>query len=319
MRSLFLIWILLLLASCGQNAAEKTDEAIDVALTYLSSEKCDAAIDVLEDAGRNNSNPVYLQVLASAYACRAHYNAVKFIEDDITTISGTATGLMKSLALLSLSPETTADSDEYKDLRTGLGVLLNIDSEQPSQVRREAKFGARKAGDMGLQTLLLSLVQLGKFTHYYGNVNVTSGVKGGGAKASKCFIAYTDAQALLAVSGGVTGSCTNSTLVGHPDLSMAAADLPVTKRRMCEGLMLVTNVIDVLSNITLPVSDDLGDLDDVANVVKSFRTNITTLKPDLETLLTTTSQAECMSIVSTAPEFDKLQQIYALLFEVGLP
>lgn len=319
MRSLLILWILLLLASCAKSPSEETDEAIDVALTYLSSNKCDAAIDILEGVGRDPSNAVYLQVLASSYACRANYSEIDFLGTQVSTIQSSAAGLMKSLALLRLSAETEADSDEYKDLRVGLGVVLNVDGNQPSQVRREAKYGPRKAGDMGLQALFLSLTQLGKFLHYYGNVNVTTGVKGGGAKPSKCFVTYTTAQAQAFVGTGVTGACTAGTLIGHPDLSLAVADQPVTKRRLCEGLMLVTNVIDILANVTLPNSSSLGDLAAVKTTVAAIKTNITTVAPALEPLLTTTSQAECESLVSTATEFDNLQLIYAMLFEAGLP
>lgn len=316
MRSLLIIWILFLLASCAKSPSEKTDEAIDVALSYLSDSKCDAAIDVLEDAGRDTSNPIYLQVLASAYACRAGYNEITFLDSQIPTIQGSFTTFMKSLSLLTLSAETEADSDDYKDFRTGINVVLNIDSGQPSQAAREAKFGPRKAGDMGLQAIFLSLNQLGKFAHFYGNVDA-AGVKGGGANTNTCFIAYTSAQALAFIGTGSTGSCTPGTLIGHPDLDLS--DLPTTKRRMCEGLMLVTNIIDILTNITLPDDPSMGSLDAVTTTLNNFKGNITTVAPDLEELLMTTSQAECESIVSTATDFDKLQLIYAMLFEAGLP
>lgn len=321
MRSLLIIWILLLLASCGKKPSEEVDEAIDVALTYLSDEKCDEAIDVLEDAGRDTSNPIYLQVLASAYACRANYNEVKFLDTQITAIQSTATGFMRSLAILDLSKvEVEADSDEYKDLRTALGVILNVDANQPSQARREAKYGPRKAGDMGIQALFLSLTQLGKFLHYYGNVNVTTGVKGGGAGLSKCFLTYNDVQAMAFIAGsGATGSCTAGTMIGHADLSLAPADLAVTKKRMCEGLMLVTNVIDILNNITLPDNDAMGDLSTVTTTINTLKTTITTADPALTTLIETTSQSACETLADDATEFGHLQLLYAALFEVGLP
>ena len=136
MRSLLILWTLLLLASCAKSPSEETDAAIDVALSYLTHNRCDAAIDVLEDVGRDTDNPIYLQVLASAYACRAGYREVPFLKTDITTIQGSFTTFMKSLSLLPLAAETEADSDDYKDFRTGVGVVLNVDSNQPSQTAR---------------------------------------------------------------------------------------------------------------------------------------------------------------------------------------
>ncbi len=297
-----------------------------MALTYLSSNKCDAAIDVLEGVGRDTSNPDYLQVLASAYACRAKFDTIKFLETQTLLIQGTDATLMKSLTLLALSRETSADSQTYSDVREALNILLNVDSEAPSQVRREGKYGAREAGDMGIQALLLSITQLGKYLHFYGNVN-SAGSKGLGAAntdeqgspASHCFVEYTDSGAIAFLGLGQTGICDNlATDDGHPDLSLAAGSLTVTKRRMCEGLVLVTNIVDILTNISLPDDPAFAVFSSVTAVAETIKTRVSA-DPTLAAYIDITSQKECEELIANASDFGDFQQVYALIFEKGLP
>lgn len=312
MRSITVIFMLIFFASCAKTKKEEVLEAIDVAQTYLSNEECDKAIDLLEDVGRQNNDPIYLQVLASAYACKANFKTVTFIESDVTSISTSSTGLMRSLSILTLSDETEADSDEYDSLKTALGILLESDGgTAPSQVNREAVYGVRKAGDMGIETLILSIVQLGKFTNYYGNVGA-NGAKGGAGTGSTCYINYTYAPAIAAVSSGNTGSCTNGTS-GHADLSFS--DAPTARRRLCEGLMLFTNILDILDNMDLSGNDTFGDLEDVSASVSTYRTAIDAA--GLSYLIDNTSQATCEEDTSTAQGQNDLELVYALLFEAG--
>lgn len=326
MRFALILTLLLLFTSCAKKASDEVNEAIDIALTLLSSDKCEAAIDILEGVGRANNNPDYLQVLSSAYACRAGYSTVRFVANELEDIDTGAANLMKTLTLITTSDESEADSDSYVAMRDALDILLDSTGPQPSQTAREAKYGVRNAGDMGTLAALLSLTQLGKFLDFYGNVDA-AGEKGLGAASvdeqtatpSTCFIEYTAADALLFLGAGGGGICNDmATDDGHPNLSLAAPDLTVTKSRMCEGLMLVTNILDILENITLPANSDLTELNDIFTSIGSMRTTIVTADPDLETLMTTTSRSECETIVADPTEFDNLQVIFALLFEAGL-
>jgi hypothetical protein len=179
---------------------------------------------------------------------------------------------------------------------------------------------------MGIQALFLSIVQLGKFLNYYGNVDA-SGNKGSGAAnteeqgatPSTCFIKYTEARSIVFLGSGGGGVCNDmSTDLGHPDLSLAAGSLTATKKKMCEGLMLVTNIMDILANITLPSSSSYGSLTALPATVSTFKSTIIAADPTLSTLLNTTDQTTCESLVASATEFDNLQFIYAMLFEGGL-
>lgn len=326
-KQLILILILFIFAtSCGKKPEEEVEEAIDIALTYLSDNECNKAIDLLEDVGRDTKNAKYLQVLSSAYACRAGFSEIDFLDTEIDKLdTDDIDDLFLSLTKLKWSAEKEADSDEYTDLREALDIVLNVESTQPSQEDRNDRFGKRQGEALGVQALLMSMAQLGKFLHFYGNVDST-GVKGGGAAntdeqgatTSKCFAAYTSTDAQTVLTPAIAGSCRYpgpASYVGHPDLDFA--NLTETKRRMCEGLVLVTNTLDILENLDLSNSN-YGDISAVKTLVQNLRTTITTADSNLGTLINTTSQETCETLVANATQWDNLQYIYALLFEVNL-
>lgn len=306
------------------------EEAIDIAQSLLSQGECQKAIDLLEDVGRDLKNPIYLQVLASGYACRAGFDEITFFSQDIPVLDITAAGFLNSLTQFSTSAETEADSETYKDLRIAINILLEIkEGEAPSQADRNTTFGKRRAGDMGSQYLFLALAQLGKFLHFYGNVNAAgnkglgaAGVDEQGATASTCFVDYeaaTDAAAYVDLGTSPGGICDDTTVdIGHPDLSFAVASIDTSKRRMCEGLMLFTNIVDVLKNIDLSSNTSLGNITQLMTLLDTFESSVTTVDPGLQTLYDMTSQADCESYVSNQANFERLQLMYAVLFETGL-
>jgi hypothetical protein len=312
-RSLIII-ILFFLASCAKEKTAEVASAVDLAQTYLSYDKCDDAIKVLEEVGRQNTNAIYLQVLASAYACRAGFSEINFLVNDIDSLSSPE--LMKALSTLSLSNELITDSAKYADIRTAINILLNADqAAQPLQSYRTALYGSRKAGDIGVQILMLTIVQWGKFLNHFGSVNDTGekGLRTGQSNA--CFLNYSYPQAQAIINGlPATNNC-NSNNDGHPDLDLTTA---AGKKRACEGLMIITNLIDILNNIDLSGSDSLGPLADLTTVASDFKVNAEAADSTLATLLNITSQAVCETTLGSASEVDKMQMIYALIFEAGL-
>ncbi|HXH32291.1 MAG TPA: hypothetical protein VNJ01_15940 [Bacteriovoracaceae bacterium] len=316
MRLILLPFLLILFAACGKGIEQETQETIDVALTYLTDGKCTEAIDALEAIDRQNTNGVYLQVLASAYACRAGYNELDFIAIDVPTINTTSASLLfKSISILSLSDETEADSAEYADFRTALNVLLNSNgAPKPSQVARTVAFGVRRSGDMGVQLLFLSVVELGKFLNYYGNVN-SVGAKGMGGGASTCFINYTDPRAQAVIAGNFGGACVSNT-GGHADLSFAAANLAIAKRRICEGLVLFNNIVDILDNIDLSTNPSLSTFTRISTTINAYKAPA--VAAGLGPLLETTSQSDCETAMVDPTQFNNMQYLYSLLYESGL-
>jgi hypothetical protein len=309
-RNYFLLFFLLLFVSCADNSKEATTKAIDIALSYLQDGECQDAIDVLEDAEDSN-NPVYLKVLASAYACKAGFNTVSFLINDIANLNtSTQFTVMTGLTRFSTSTENQADSDDYVAMRTATSIIFDSTSGSPSQVARNTKFGSRHGQDMGVEVMLFALVNLGKFLHYYGNVN-SSGVKGGGSNTNSCFIDYNDprAQALTGVS---TGACLSDS-DGHPDLDQSTT---TGKRRMCEGLTLLTNLFDVLDHIDVSGSSDLSKLETISTQVGVLRS--AAVAAGLGTLISMTDQATCETYLTTPANLLDMEFLYALIFESGL-
>jgi hypothetical protein len=312
LRNLFFLLIILLIASCAKNPTEEMQEAIDIALTHLSNGECEEAITVLEDVADQDTNPVYVQVLASAHACKSGFNEISFVANDLAAINTTSNAtVFKSISILSLSTETEADSENFTNILTGINTILNSTDGDPGQETRSTVFGPRKAGDMGVQTVILNLVNLGKFLNYYGNVNA-SGLKGAGIPAAnKCFINYNDPRA-TALTGVSTGACISDS-DGHVDLDQTTED---GKRRICEGLMLITNTMDILENLDLSGASTLSKLATVSTMIATIKIQITA--QGLGTLINMTSQSTCETHLDTANNLLDMEYLYALLFESGL-
>ncbi len=320
MKYLILIFSLSVLISCAKKPEEETRKAVDRAQAYLTSGKCQEAIDELEESGLSTDDYIFVQVYASAFACRAGFSELVFFTDDIGVIDSTdSTTFFKSLTQLSTSTETSVNSASYLDLQQAINISISSGGgTSPSQIARNEMYGSRKAGDIGTQAMYMLIAQLGKYLHYYGNVD-SSGDKGTGAETSECFVKYDDPIAIAAVNSLPGANACDAADDGHPELSLAAGDLTTTKKRMCEGLMIITNLADILKNITLPSSTSLGDLADVQDLVDDYVSVFeNSADPDYSTLITTTKQSDCESYVSSAARFAKLQQMYVGLFETNL-
>ena len=316
MRPFLFLFILLFLLSCGSNPDQEIDSAIDVALTHLSNNECDDALKVLGEIKDGKGNAIFLQVFASAHACKADHDEVRFIAEDLEDLdtSSFAT-IMSSLSKFSLSSQSEADSNSYTSIKAGINTILTSTAGAPSHLERVNKFGARKAGDLSVQALTLSLVNLGKFLNYYGNVD-ENGEKGKGSGTNTCFLDYSDSRARAVIDpGGFGGACTvfND---GHPDLTLAVASSEITKRRLCEGLMLITNTLDVLENLDLSGSSTLSKLGEItaeAELIKAAA-----VAAGLGDLINMTSQSVCEAHLGTASNLEDMEYLYSLIFESGL-
>jgi len=315
MKRLFVILLCVLAIGCSQTKDQQVDQAIDRALSYLSDNRCDSAIGVLTDAGLQLQNGVYLQVLASAYGCKAGFDEVKYLSEDLATLNTNSNQIFGSLASRNYSLETAADSSKYTNVLTGINFLINSDGgTKPSQVNRDSVYGVRQSGDMAVQTLLLTIVNFGKFLHYYGNVN-NAGVKGSGSGSNTCFLNYTDPRAQTAISLGNSGACTTNNS-GHPDLSFAPANLSKAKRRVCEAVVYIANLFDILDHVDLSTSSTLSKLEDVSTSIDSYRTAANAA--GLGAILDLTSQSDCETYLNTPANFNDMEYFFALVFESGL-
>jgi hypothetical protein len=312
----FLFVVLSGLVGCSKSKDEERTEAIDLAQTYLSDAKCSEAIKVLESAGSGSNDPVYIQVLASAYACKSSYSELTFIANDLPNLeSSTIKALFKSISILTLSNETDTDSDDYLNLKTALTILTSSTGDSSGHDARVSKFGVRKAADMGVQIMFLSLVQLGKFLNYFGNVDST-GAKGIGPDGTNsCFLNYSNNTAQTLIDAFPVANSCNSYVDGHGDLDLSTEE---GKERACEGLFYFNNLLNSISNLDLSASESLGSLGDIAGVVDELKNTVTTAYPNLSDLMNNQSLSGCVSLLDSAEEIENMEIIYAMIFEENL-
>jgi hypothetical protein len=318
--------LILCLFIFGCSKKEEVTNAVDEALYYLSlsTPDCEAAIDVLQDVDAEDDDYRYVQTLASAYACRADFSELTLFSE-IDVLQAGATEFLNSLTKFSMSPETEADSFGYTNLWNGINTIIYSAGQASSDAAaRETAYGSRMGGNLNLQTLYMMMIQLGKFLHYYGNVDA-SGVKGGGAAntdeqgatPSTCIFDYTG-DALTYINGNpLTGSCNANADLGHPDLDGGVANLSTTIRRMCEGMVLLNNIVDILNTTSLSSSDSLGELGSVVTDINTAITAAEGAYPQLSTLIDTKDVDACQTYSETGSNFDNLQLYYAVIFETG--
>jgi hypothetical protein len=319
LRIFSLLTLCLWLGACSQTKEEEAADAIDAALHYLSQgdPDCQEAIDVLEDVSGQGSNVRYLQTLASAYACRGGFSELNFF-DEIDTID--ADNFLTSLAQLSTSAQTEAQSDAFDDLQYAINILLYSGSRTtPSAAVTKTKFGNRHGSNINLQAAYMIIAQLGRYVRWYGNTDA-AGVKGGGPSGNTCFFDYDSSGAptplSVATAHGGGNACTAGNS-GSPDLDYAGVTTAVAQRRMCHGIMLVNNLLDILENTTLSTNDALGDLTEVYDEVEPYITSAALLDPAMPDLIDTLAQVDCETIAGLN---DRTVQLYlASVFEGGLP
>lgn len=304
------------LYSCAKSPEEKVIAAVDEALNLLSQStpKCQEAIDVLEKLGRQNRDQRYLTTLASAYACRGGFSELTLF-DEVETIDSNFDDFLGSLTQLSEASETAAASARFTDVQTAIDILLYAGSKSaPSAVEQKALFGNRYGNNMNLQALYMILIQLGRYAEWYGNTDGT-GNKGTGASGNVCFMDYTDPTAAVVAVGHAANAC-NSASAGHPDLDYATVTSAVARKRLCQGAMLVNNLLDILENTTLSSNSSLGDIATIYAQIEPYITVISS-DPDIAAFIENRSQSACET--AAAANDDVLQQFFAAVFERALP
>jgi hypothetical protein len=309
------------LISCGKNDDQKKEDAILNAKYYLTSKNCQKAIDALEAVGRDSKHAKYVQTLASAYACRTGYSTPVFYGTNLPKLSATSTAFFGSLTKFSTSSMTSPTDSSYVDLQTAIDILLYAGSiSSPSSAGRLNVFSTAELQDINIQNLFMILTQLGKFMFYYGNADPTNGKKGTGSTSNGntnnfsngCFYNYDPSNATLLASmnavraAGTIGTCT-TTATGHEKL--LALPSVNTVKRMCQGIVLFNNMLDILSNTTLPVNGL-----DLNSVLSSFQSTCTSISGAGD-ICTVKSQAACELDFAVSPQTDKLQLYFFNIFE----
>lgn len=329
LHKLFMILVCIGVISCAKTEDEAVRSAIQEAKFHLNNNDCSDALDVLDDVDFQEDNGDYISIYASAQACKAGHRELSVLTDELTGLNSAS--LLASLAAFSTSNEEAEDSVAYTNLDLAINTLLGYDdhtSGAPDTVARNDKFGATKSGDLSLQALYLIFVQLGKFFQLYGDVDIAAGdgAKGGGGN-STCIYSYTASGSVAAIALGGGGVC-NSTGGGEGSDYFDAGSAASNKTKLCNGIIYFNNMLDILGNITLPESSELGDtgsisaamdiLLDAAQTAEQANTGGINNPGDanglnaIAALRDVTSQSACEAVT-----IERIEKFYAIFFETN--
>lgn len=303
-RFTFLI-LLFLLISCGSSQEEKVESSIDRAQTYLSKGKCDEALAELDET-RDLENAVYLQVLASAYACKGDVEIVNVITEIQNINTNNVFG--------ELSKKTFAVSDNlnhFNYLKKSLDVILSSTTEV-SQDARDEQFGKRKGQDLGMQLLFYSVIQAAKFTNYFGNA--ANGKKGNHTGANLCFLEYTtDVANLFNPNPFHTIPASNACQAagdGHPDLDIATES---GRANACQGIIAINNVLDTLGSLDFGDSQELKVLKNISEKISTLKAILISIDPSLTYLFDIRGAKDCYELGDR-----EIELFIFTFFEMGL-
>src|SRR5690606_22852040 len=181
---------------------------------------------------------------------------------------------------------------------------------------RVTAIGASATSNLAIQTLYMQLSQIGKFSRFYGNASLADGTKGGGAGATQCYLTYTDADAKTYIDGvpGGLGTCNDT------DTDTGRAELNGNRERMCEGIVLFNNFIDIVGNITIdPTSNNgsLGDLDGLSTDIEAVCADASgpPINFNLGGTCTVKTQSVCVANADGQYNIEHLERYYAIIWE----
>lgn len=312
------------LVSCGKSEEQLRKDAVLSANIFLSKGDCQSAIDVLEEVERDTYNGKYMQVLASAYACRAGYTEVEFFSNDVSKVGTPAA--FGGLTRFDLASSMTAyNSDTFLDLQEAINILLYSGgvsaSADPTSVRRSNGLSNEDLQDINAQLLYLLLTQLGLYLHYYGDSSST-GIKASGSGTNVCLANYSNVALTFSATvtdvstylgAGLTGSC-NGLNKGHPALGNQGA---LNVKRMCQGVVLLNSLLDVLPAVIGSITNNqLNTVSGISTALTAAKTAVLTAKNTLQmsTLLNQTNQTNCE--IDNGSDTQYLEVYFAFMFEV---
>lgn len=314
--NLLIIFLLCaLLSSCGATKDEEIESAIVSANQFLSNKRCNEALQVLDSVGPQMSNPDWLSTYSSAQACTADWNVVRFFETDLDLLdTASETAIIGSLAVFSQANMSSPTDAAYTGLRNAITTLLSAANVSPiSYQARALALGTSVASRLAIQTLYMQLAQLGKFARYFGNANA-SGTKGLGTGANECYLTYNDADAQAIANSAGLGTCdTIPGDTGHPDLTG-------NRTRLCEGIVLFNNFLDIVSNVTLDPTGNNGNIGDLDGLSTNLAAACATLSGpptnyDFGGTCTVKTQSICESNAGGNYTMAHLERYYAAFWE----
>jgi hypothetical protein len=273
----FIFSLLFILTFSCANKEEDIISAKKEALYYLSNGDCSAAKKALDSVSPDSDDKVYVSLYASVYECLAGYKELTTVLGNLGSLDASALNLFSTLAAFNSSQEVTAPDDyKYTNILKALDVIQNS-STPTGAIGRIQKFGRAQAGELNYQALFLTTIALGKYLAAYGNVDAT-GSKGTGSGGATlvCLAQYNYSNVNNDYLDDLANdSCTGSTTANN-NVSILITDTDY-ERRLCEGVVLYNNFLDLLINLELPLdTSELGNLIDAQDVLKDIKSAATT-------------------------------------------
>ena len=307
-KTLVIIGLMFLAFGCGLSKEEEVDDAISQAHRLLSANKCAEAIAVLNGVGQQTSNAEWLGVYADAQACLAPWSVVSFFATDLPNMSTSQTALVGSLATFQQAVMTSPSDGAYTNLRAAINTLLFAGGiTEVSHSNRVDALGLSSANNIGVHALYMMINQIGQFSRYYGNALSTTGVKGS-AGVSQCYINYTDGDAQLVVSAYPAANNCNSFVLGHPQLT-------ASRTRLCEGIVLFNNFIDIIANIAIGDTGNNGGLDELSANIGDLCATAAGGGLDLGGTCTVKTHSVCLNDTNGDISAAQIERFYAVTWE----
>jgi hypothetical protein len=268
-RVLSLIFLFTACFSCGKSSEEENLSAKRLARFYLSEGKCSKALSALEDASPSSDDQVYISLLASVYQCRADYKELTTVLGNLDALDANTMNLFKTMAAFDSAQEVTApDDSKYVNILKAIEVISSSSSDEGS-LQRVAKFGRYGGSNLNYQLLLLTTIGLSKYFGAYGNID-SDGGKGSSGVGVVCLAQYNYANVAGYLDALTDDNCESSTQASSQTSIDIVDDQYI--RRLCEGVVLYNNFLDLLVNLTLPQNtSELGNLVDVSSVLADFK------------------------------------------------
>lgn len=310
---ILLLFISIFLFSCAKTDELLCEGAKEEAKYHLTKENCSKAFSALSNAC-DSDDAEYVALEASAYGCQANYSELDFLDLDVDSVDSTS--LLSSVASLSTSDETQADSTEYVALKNAITTIITSTSGNPSAQERLSRFGTKGGDNLNYQALFMIVVQMGKYFAYYGNAD-SSGSKGSGALGNTCLYSYVNADAIdwIVSTAPNTGSCVNATGSQGSDDLEAPVSATLIKTRLCEGIVLFNNFMDILGNVDLSSSiyGDLSNVESEINTLYSVAIGAENTAYSTATIAAVRDvrlQADCENLTD-----EQIEKYFAIFFE----
>ena len=317
MRNSLELLILLILSyflfACSEANQLKSEESLIEANYYLSSLNCGQAQSSLDSYAGSVMNPSYIETLAAIEACYSGFSVINFFADDITQIS--ASNLFNSLTTFSTSDEAMVDSDEYLALKNAIAIITRSDTDSAwLSSDRNLLFGQKRGEDLSLFAAYMQVAFLGKWLQLYGNTD-SDGVKGAGSFTNQCVFPYTFPAAQFIIDNTSTGSC-QSPYRGPAALDVTLEDDEVVAKRICDYVVTLNHLFDILTSVTLSSNSSLGGFVDIEATLDALFDAAEQAYPGASIYRELYQESSCVDLVVN--NLDEVQVYLAVIVEMNL-